>query len=123
MTHITLNLNIAVTRKIEKRILDETQVSCELPKRKIKVTNGNETANDSESNEKSEVKQVDEEMDICNKLLAVLTAQRRRNTKSKKDCLSSICFNRILDFSNDKVHKNIKWSLNKDQITWLENVL
>ncbi|CAB5198483.1 unnamed protein product [Rhizophagus irregularis] len=67
----------SVTRKIEKRILDETQVSCKLPKRKIKVTNGNETAHDSESNEKSEVKQVDVEMKKRSKIL-----QRRRWTSA-----------------------------------------
>ncbi|CAG8450000.1 15649_t:CDS:10 [Funneliformis mosseae] len=44
-------LQRAITGKIEKRILDETQVSCKQPKRKIKVINGSETAHYSESND------------------------------------------------------------------------
>ncbi|CAB4405043.1 unnamed protein product [Rhizophagus irregularis] len=90
-------LQQAVTRKIEKRILDETQVSYfgfpESEAEQVDVEN------------EEEIKDLtEEETDIRNKLLAVLTAQRRRDTQSKKDCLSSICLNGILDFSNDKIN-------------------
>ncbi|CAG8649478.1 11479_t:CDS:2, partial [Acaulospora colombiana] len=44
----------------------------------------------------------EEEMNIRNNLLAVLTAQQKRDTQSGKDCLSSIYLNGILDFSDDE---------------------
>ncbi|CAG8452064.1 4843_t:CDS:2 [Acaulospora colombiana] len=65
----------------------------------------------------------EEETNIRNKLLAVLTAQQKRETQFGKDCLLSINFNGILDLSDDETHKQIKKSLNKDQISWLEGVL
>ncbi|CAG8479408.1 16409_t:CDS:2, partial [Acaulospora colombiana] len=49
-------LQQAITRKIGKRVLDETQVSREPPKSKIKVINENETAHD--SSEESEVEKL-----------------------------------------------------------------
>ncbi|CAB4420376.1 unnamed protein product [Rhizophagus irregularis] len=52
--------------------------------------------------------------------ISYLQLQKGRDTQSEKDCLSSIYLNGILDHSDDE---KIKRPLNKDQITWLENIL
>lgn len=62
-------------------------------------------------------------MNICNKLLAILTAQQKRNTQSGKNCLSSIYINGILDLFDDGIHKKVKKVLNRNQIKWLDDVL
>ncbi|CAG8592873.1 8610_t:CDS:2, partial [Acaulospora morrowiae] len=62
----------------------------------------------------------EDERNIRDKLLVVLTEQQERDTQSGKDYLSSTYLNGIIDFSDDETRKRIKKFLNKDQITWLE---
>src|SRR6266540_7216334 len=62
-------------------------------------------------------------MDIRNKLLAILPAQKETDKKSEKDCMSSISLNNIIDLSNDNVSKRVNKSLDERQIEWLNIVL
>ncbi|CAG8654404.1 8285_t:CDS:2, partial [Racocetra persica] len=64
-----------------------------------------------------------DEMDIRNKLLKILTANKEKDKKAGKDFMKSIFLNNILDLSDDETYKQIKKSLSKDQSSWLEGVL
>ncbi|CAI2196512.1 19608_t:CDS:2 [Funneliformis geosporum] len=64
-----------------------------------------------------------DEMDIRNKLLAILSARKEEDKKSGKDYTSSISLNNIIDLSNDKVSERVNKSLDERQIEWLNIVL
>ncbi|CAJ0843116.1 17518_t:CDS:2 [Entrophospora sp. SA101] len=60
-----------------------------------------------------------DEIDIRNKLLAILTSQQKEDKKSGKDCVSSISLNHIIDSSNNEVFKQVNNTLNESQTEWL----
>ncbi|CAG8494326.1 5516_t:CDS:2 [Cetraspora pellucida] len=64
-----------------------------------------------------------DEVDIRNKLLQILTAHKEKDKRAGKDFMNSIFLNNILDLSDDGIYDQIKKSLNKDQTSWLEGVL
>lgn len=64
-----------------------------------------------------------DEMDIRNKLLAILSVRKEKDKKSGKDCISSISLNNIIDLSDDKVTERVNRSLDERQIEWLNKVL
>ncbi|CAG8707867.1 14952_t:CDS:2, partial [Funneliformis caledonium] len=64
-----------------------------------------------------------DEIEIRNKLLKILVFRQEKDIKSRKNFMTSIHLNRILDFSEDVIHKQIKNSLDINQFTWLEEVL
>ncbi|CAG8492285.1 14508_t:CDS:2, partial [Acaulospora colombiana] len=56
-----------------------------------------------------EIRNLTEKKNIRNKLLAILTAQKKKNEHTIwKKLLSSICLNGILDFSDDEMRKKLK---------------
>ncbi|CAG8483342.1 5346_t:CDS:2 [Ambispora leptoticha] len=72
----------------------------------------------------AEIKSLTEdEVEIRKKLFKILVARQEKDTKVGKDFLTSVSLNGIIDLSDDETHKQIKKSLNKDQISWLEGVL
>ncbi|CAJ0756908.1 13568_t:CDS:2 [Entrophospora sp. SA101] len=65
-----------------------------------------------------------DEIDIRNKLLAILTSQQKEDKKSGKDCVSSISLNHIIDSSNNEVFKQVNNTLNENNnihITSVQN--
>ncbi|KAG9297851.1 hypothetical protein G9A89_006792 [Geosiphon pyriformis] len=63
------------------------------------------------------------EVDILKKLLKILVACQEKDREAGKDFLTSVSLNGIIDLSDDETYKQIKKSLNKDQMTWLEEFL
>ncbi|CAG8537838.1 1219_t:CDS:10, partial [Ambispora leptoticha] len=64
-----------------------------------------------------------DEVEIRNKLIAILDSQQKKDKELGKDCLSSISLNHIIDFSNDIVQKKVNKSLNENQVKWINTFL
>ncbi|CAG8614789.1 7829_t:CDS:2, partial [Diversispora eburnea] len=115
-----------------KRNRQDTDERHTTPPSHSSVTESVEVIDDSESDtgsidiDRSEEeirKLTQDEVDIRNKLLKILTARQKKDKEAGKDFMASIYLNNIIDLSDDEIYKRVKKSLNKDQISWLEGVL
>ncbi|CAG8644607.1 11613_t:CDS:2, partial [Racocetra fulgida] len=83
-----------------------------------------DTESINEVHDDEEIKNLSQdETDIRNKLLKILTANKEKDKRAGKDFMKSIFLNNILDLSDNETYKQIKKSLSKDQSSWLEEVL
>ncbi|CAG8727916.1 2126_t:CDS:2, partial [Acaulospora morrowiae] len=98
-----------------------------------KFPSGNESNDDDVEESDSEVIDIDEkeeignltedEIDIRNKLLRVLTKCQDNEKKSGKNYMKSIYLNNIICLSDMRIRRKIEKLLNEDQLAWFNNVL
>ncbi|CAG8553276.1 6562_t:CDS:2 [Scutellospora calospora] len=93
------------------------------PRTAENIVSNNDDENDDNDSE-SDTESIDiDQVEIRNKLIAILDSQQKKDNELGKDCLSSISPNHIIDFSNDIVPKKVNKSLNENQVKWINTFL
>ncbi|RHZ82085.1 hypothetical protein Glove_114g61 [Diversispora epigaea] len=88
------------------------------------IDNSKSDAELTDTNQSEEIKKLtQDEVDIRSNLHKIFTACQEKDKKARKDLLTSIYLNNIMNLSDDQIYNQIKKFLNKDRISWLEGIL